>query len=297
MKPRAHFPQPRLALLFALPQLLALGLFFYWPAVQAIWWSFHLVPPFGGNEIFVGLSNYWRVLKDPGVLASLGSTLVFSLSSVVLSIVIALVLALCLELKLRGNALFRNLLIWPYAVSGATIGIVFHVLANPVMGIFARLNAIAPGTWAPYSSPIQSMLLLIVAYAWCLVPFNFVMLVASLKSVPDDYLAAAALDGAGPLRRMLDIQLPLIAPYLLFVFVIDLLESLSNSFGLVDTLTQGGPGDTTNVLAYKIYTDGFMGLDLAGSSTLSVLMLLAVVALSVAQFKLLSRFQRRGVKA
>ncbi|EPN20971.1 glycerol-3-phosphate ABC transporter permease, partial [Pseudomonas syringae pv. actinidiae ICMP 18804] len=150
MKAGAHFPQSRLALLFALPQLLALGLFFYWPALQALWWSFHLVPPFGGHEIFVGLSNYWRVLKDPGVLASLGSTLVFSLSSVMLSILIALVLALCLELKLRGNAVFRNLLIWPYAVSGATIGIVFHVLANPVMGIFAWLNAIARGTWAPY---------------------------------------------------------------------------------------------------------------------------------------------------
>ncbi|MFH7428876.1 glycerol-3-phosphate transporter permease, partial [Pseudomonas syringae pv. tagetis] len=78
-----------MALLFALPQLLALGLFFFWPAVQAIWWSFHLVPPFGGHEIFVGLSNYWRVLKAPGVLAALGSTLLLSVSSVVLSIIIA----------------------------------------------------------------------------------------------------------------------------------------------------------------------------------------------------------------
>ncbi|MEE5107048.1 sugar ABC transporter permease [Pseudomonas alliivorans] len=297
MKASGYFPQPRVALLFALPQLLALGLFFYWPALQAIWWSFHLVLPFGGHEVFVGLSNYWRVLRDPGVLASLGSTLIFSLSSVALSMLIALTLALCLELKLRGNAVFRNLLIWPYAVSGATIGIVFHVLANPVMGILAWLNAVVPGTWAPYANPLQGMLLLIVAYAWCLVPFNFVMLVASLKSVPDDYLAAAALDGAGSWRRMIDMQLPLIAPYLLFVFIIDLLESLSNSFGLIDTLTQGGPGDTTQVLAYKIYTDGFRGLDLAGSSTLSVLMLSAVVLLSIAQFKLMSRLKRRGVKA
>ena len=297
MKASGYFPQPRVALLFALPQLLALALFFYWPALQAIWWSFHLVLPFGGHEVFVGLSNYWRVLRDPGVLASLGSTLIFSLSSVALSMLIALTLALCLELKLRGNAIFRNLLIWPYAVSGATIGIVFHVLANPVMGILAWLNAVVPGTWAPYANPLQGMLLLIVAYAWCLVPFNFVMLVASLKSVPDDYLAAAALDGAGPWRRMIDMQLPLIAPSLLFVFIIDLLESLSNSFGLIDTLTQGGPGDTTQVLAYKIYTDGFRGLDLAGSSTLSVLMLSAVVLLSVAQFKLMSRLKRRGVKA
>ncbi|CAM3344716.1 glycerol-3-phosphate transporter permease [Pseudomonas floridensis] len=296
MKSAGYFPQPRMALLFALPQLMALALFFYWPALQAIWWSFHLVLPFGGSELFVGLNNYWRVLRDPGVLASLGTTLIFSVSSVVLSMLVALGLALCLELKLRGKALFRNLLIWPYAVSGATIGIVFHVLANPVVGILAWLNQLMPGTWAPYADPLQGMLLLIVAYAWCLVPFNFVMLVASLKSVPDEYLAAAALDGAGPWRRMLDMQLPLIAPYVMFICIIDLLESLSNSFGLIDTLTQGGPGDATQVLAYKIYSDGFRGLDLAGSSTLSVLMMSAVVLLSIAQFRLMSRLKGRGAK-
>jgi sn-glycerol 3-phosphate transport system permease protein len=296
MRASALFPHPRQALLFALPQLLVLGLFFYWPALQALWWSFHRVRPFGGDEAFIGLSNYWRVLNDPGVLDALSSTLIFSFFSVALSIFLGLLLAVCLELKLRGKALLRNLLIWPYAVSGATIGVVFHVMVNPVMGVLAWLNNITPGLWAPSASPVQSMALLIVAYAWCLVPFNFVMFVASLQSVPDDYLAAAAMDGAGPWRRLLDIQLPLIAPYLLFVFIIDLLDSLSNSFGLVDTMTHGGPGGATSVLAYKIYSDGFVGLDLAGSSTLSVLMLLAVILLSVAQFRLMARYKKRGVK-
>lgn len=292
MNANAVFPQRLLPLLFALPQLLALVLFFYWPAIQALWWSFNRVQPFGGHETFVGLDNFRRVLDDPGVLNSLYSTLVFSLSSVLLSIVIALLLAVSLELKLRGKTLLRNLLIWPYAVSGAVIGVVFNVLANPVIGLLAWLNEIAPGMWAPYANPTQGMALLIVAYSWCMVPLNFVIFSASLQSVPDDYLAAAALDGANIWQRLRDIQLPMIAPFLLLVFVIDLLESLSNSFGLVETLTHGGPGDATNIMAYKIYNDGFIGLDLAGSSALSVLMLLGVFLLSIIQFRLLARRKR-----
>ncbi|NWB97029.1 sugar ABC transporter permease [Pseudomonas gingeri] len=292
MKSSAVFAQRYLSLLFALPQLLALATFFYWPALQAFWWSLHRTQPFAGHGAFVGLDNYWRVLNDPSVVDSFCSTLVFSLSSVLFSMIIALLLAACLELKLRGKALWRNLLIWPYAVSSAVIGVVFNVLANPVIGLLSWLNSISPGLWAPYAHPIQGMALLIVAYTWCLVPFNFVMLTASLQSVPTDYLNAAALDGAGAWQRLRDIQLPLIKPYLLFIFVIDLLDSLSNSFGLVDTLTHGGPGDATNVLSYKIYSDGFVGLDLAGSSTLSVLMLMGVVLLSVLQFRFLAQRKR-----
>lgn len=292
MNTNAVFPQRLLPLLFALPQLLALALFFYWPAIKALWWSFNRVQPFGGQVTFVGLDNFRRVLGDPGVLSSLYSTLVFSLSSVLLSMVIALLLAASLELKLRGKTLWRTLLIWPYAVSGAVIGVVFNVLANPVIGLLAWLNEIAPGVWAPYANPTQGMALLIVAYSWCMVPLNFVIFSASLQSVPDDYLAAAALDGATIWQRLRDIQLPMIAPFLLLVFVIDLLESLSNSFGLVETLTHGGPGDATNILAYKIYSDGFMGLDLAGSSALSVLMLLGVILLSLIQFRLLTKRKR-----
>lgn len=287
MNANAVFPQKFQPLLFAFPQLLALAIFFYWPAIQALWWSLNRVQPFGGRETYVGLDNFRRILNDPGVLDSLQSTLIFSLSSVCLSIVIALILAASLELNVRGKRLWRNLLIWPYAVSGAVAGIIFNLLANPSIGLLAWLNEIAPELWEPHANPKQSMLLLIVAYCWCLVPLNFVILSASFQSVPVDYLAAAKLDGANAWHRLRDIQLPMIKPYLALVFFIDLLESLSNSFGLVDTLTRGGPGDATNIIAYKIYSDGFIGLDLAGSSTLSVLMLLGVFVLMFFQFRLM----------
>lgn len=295
MSDGARFPQRYLPLLFALPQLLALLLFFYWPSLQAFWWSLHSIQPFGNGERFAGLANYVRVLNDPGVLAALRATWIFSLSATLLAMLIALLLAACLELKLRGRQLARNLLIWPYAVSGATLGMIVQVIANPLFGPLAWLNHLVPGSWAPHAEPWQAMTLLVVGYAWCQVPFNLIMLIASLQTLPEDCLAAAALDGAGPWRRLRDMQLPLIAPYLVFVFIVGLLDSLSNSFGLVDTLTKGGPGDSTQVLAYKIYQDGFTGMDLAGSSTLSVLMLLLIGALSLVQWRFMAwRSRRRG---
>jgi sn-glycerol 3-phosphate transport system permease protein len=134
------------------------------------------------------------------------------------------------------------------------------------------------------------MLVLVVVSAWTQIPFNFVILLAALKAVPEDYLAAAELDGAGPVRRFLDIQTPIIGPFLIFATVISVLESFTNSFGIVDALSKGGPGGATNILVNKIYTQGFIALDLSGSSTLSVLMMLVVLGISLVQFRL---FQRR----
>ncbi|MPQ84533.1 sugar ABC transporter permease [Pseudomonas sp. MAFF 730085] len=293
MSHNAQFSQRFLPLLLAFPQLLAVLLFFYWPTVQALWWSFHYVQPFGGSEVFAGLANYVRVLNDPSVLSSLGTTLVFSLFSTLLALAMALVLAACLQLKVRGYKIFSNVLIWPYAVSGATLGIIFQVLANPIFGPLAWINHWVPEAWAPSAKGWQAMTLLVLAYAWCQLPFNIVMIVASLQSVPEDCLAAAALDGASPWQRLRDIQLPMVAPYLFFVFVVGLLDSLSNSFGLVERLTHGGPGNATEILAFKIYQDGFVGIDLAGSSTLSVLMLVVVVVLSVTQYRYLAWRNRR----
>ena len=128
-----------------------------------------------------------------------------------------------------------------------------------------------------------------VAFAWTQIPFNFVIFTAALQSVPDDYLAAAAIDGAGPLRRFIDIQLPLIAPFVLLVLVVNMLESFTNSFGIIDTLTHGGPGEATDILSYKIFSDGFVGLDLSGSSTLSVVLMIGVIALTFVQFRAFER--------
>jgi sn-glycerol 3-phosphate transport system permease protein len=271
-------------LALAAPQLIIVFLFFFWPAWKAIWWSFHLVRPFGNDSVFVSVKNYLRILGDDSFYSSLQATLIFTAGSLVLAIFIAIVLAACAELNLRGRKIFRHLFIWPYAVAGAALGVILKFVMNPVLGPMAILNGIWPGFWTPHINGSEAMLMLIFAFAWTQVPFNFVIFVAALQTVPDDYLAAAAIDGAGPMRQFFDIQLPLIAPFVFFAAVINVIEAFTHSFGLIDTLTQGGPGGATNILVYKIFSDGFVGLDLSGSSTLSVIMMLCLVVLTTLQF-------------
>ncbi|WP_439894270.1 carbohydrate ABC transporter permease (plasmid) [Ralstonia sp. 25C] len=289
MKPMAPFPHRWLPLALAAPQLALAALFFYWPAAKAVWWSFHLERPFGNGSVFVGLQNYWRVLTDPGFHVSLRATLLFTAGGVGSAVVAALVLAGCANLSLRGSKLFRHLLIWPYAVAGAVLGVILRYLMSPVAGPLGWLNQVWPGLWAPHVSGNDALLMVTVAFAWTQIPFNFVIFTAALQSVPEDTLAAAAIDGAGPLRRFIDIQLPLIAPFVLLVLVVNMLESFTNSFGIIDTLTRGGPGEATEILSYKIFSDGFVGLDLSGSSTLSVVLMIGVIVLTFVQFRAFER--------
>lgn len=290
MTPRPLFPSRWLPLLLAAPQMLIVFLFFLWPAVKAIVWSFYLVRPFGNGSLFVGLDNYLRILTDDRFYASLQATLVFTTGSTMLGVLVALALAACLELDVRGKRLLRTIFIWPYAVAGVVVGIVLKVLINPVTGMLAFLNVMWPGMWAPHLKGEQAMLVLIAAFAWTQVPFNFILFSAALQRIPVDLLGAAAIDGAGPWRRLVDIQLPMIAPALLLSCVINVIEAFTHGFGLVDALTQGGPGHSTAILAYQIYSDGFVGLDLSGSSALSVILMLFIVLLTWLQM----RFFKQG---
>jgi len=293
MKHSARFHGRWTPLALGLPQLLLIALFFYWPALKGLWWSLHLVCPFGHCSRFVGLGNYVRELKDASFYASLLTTALFSLCGVVLSVTIALWLAWMVELHHRSGKLFRYLLIWPYAVAGSVLGVILRVAASPSIGLMGYLNTLWPGFWQPHVNGAQAMAMLVAAFAWTQIPFDFIVLVAALRSLPADYMAAAAIDGAGPLRRFIDIQIPMIRPQLFFVATINLIDSITNSFAIVDTLTQGGPGGATDILAYKIYRDGFIGLDLSGSSALSMLLMLLVLAASAVQFVLFERQAKR----
>jgi sn-glycerol 3-phosphate transport system permease protein len=289
MKPSAVFPGRWIPFAFAAPQLVLVVLFFYWPECKAIWWSLYLVRPFGNGSTFVGLNNYLRILGDPGFRTSLQASAIFTVSSVSLAVLIALVLAGFVELNLRGSKLLRNMLIWPYAVAGAVLGVILQFLTNPIAGPIGFINTLWPGAWAPNLNSAHAMMLIAVAFAWTQVPFNFVIFVAALRGIPADYLAAATIDGAGPLRRFVDIQLPLLAPFVFFAIVINVLESLTSSFGIVDTLTHGGPGGATSILSFRIFSVGFVGLDLSGSSALSVILMLFIVVMTVLQFRFFDR--------
>lgn len=273
----------------SLPMILIALMFFYIPIYLSFWWSFTLERPFGGGSDFVGLQNYARVLSDPVFWDASWRTLVFMIFGSTLAIIVPLILALAADRKVRLSTPARNVLIWPKGIAGASIGVVFAFLFNPFVGIMAPLNALFPGIWNPALDGVDAFVMLIIAHVWNGVPFNFVILLAGLQAVPQSMVQAAAVDGASPWRRMLDIQIPMLAPQLFLTFVLEFTESVVSAFALIDTMTQGGPGGATRLLVYKIYQDGFQGYDLSGAATQSAILMAFVMALAAFQFLYLEK--------
>ena len=272
--------------LLVAPILLLVLLFFYIPVGLAFFWSFFLERPFGGGSEFVGFQNYARVLSDPEFWDALQRTLVFMLVAPGLAIGISLILALAADRGLRLSGAARNIIIWPKAVAGASIGVVFVFIFDPFLGIFAFVNTLSPGLWNPRVDGFDAYSTIVVAQVWNGIPFNFIILLSGLQSIPDTLTKAAAMDGAGPWRRVRDIQLPLLTPQLFLTFVLEFVGTVVEAFGLIDTMTGGGPGGATTLLIYKIYVDGFKAYDLSGAATQTALLIIFVGIMVILQFRL-----------
>jgi sn-glycerol 3-phosphate transport system permease protein len=218
--------------------------------------------------------------------------MIYAFGTSALAIVIALLLALFIDREVRGSRGWRVALIWPYAIAAPAIGMIFRFVFDARAGVFSLLNAVSPGFWDPSMNGTHAMVMLIFAGSWQLIAYNFVFFLAGLQSIPRPLTEAAAMDGAGPLRRMRDIQVPLLAPTFFFLVVINLTDSFTNSFGLVDIMTGGGPARATDIMVYKIYSDGFKGLDYSGAAAQSVILMLLVVVLTFIQFRFVERKMR-----
>ena len=285
----ARFANRWLPILLVLPLMILILLFFYAPVIQAFYWSFFLEQPFGGGSQFVGFDNFSRVLADPEFWRATWRTLIFMVTASALAVALPLVLAIAADRQIRLSPVARNVLVWPKGVAGASIGVVFAFIFNPFVGILTPLNNWFPGLWVPGLDGVDAFITLIVAHVWGGIPFNFVILLAGLRAVPHTLYQAAALDGAGPWRRIRDLQLPLIAPQLFLTLVLEFTESITSVFALIDTITKGGPGGATTLLVYKIYADGFRGYDLSGASTQTAMLMIFVVLLAGCQFAFLGR--------
>ena len=155
--------------------------------------------------------------------------------------------------------------------------------------VFSSLNALYPGFWNPAQIGNHAMIMIVIAYAWKFVSYNFIFFLAGLQSVPRGLIEAAAMDGAGVVRRMRDIQIPLLTPTIFFLLMINITDSFVDSFGIIDITTEGGPAKATNLMVYKIYFDGFKGLDYSGAAAQSIILMLLVMVLTIIQFRFVER--------
>ncbi len=289
MEKRVHFKGTKLALLLLLPQLLLVFVFFYWPAGAALFWAFTLEQPWGGGNAFVGLDNFRAVFADSAYWDTIWRSLVFAIGASGLAMGLALLMALFCDRQLTGHQAYRTGLIWPYAVAAPAVGVAFRFLFAPEAGVFAGLNQIYPHLWNPAQNGYHAMALIIIAYSWKYIAYNFIFFLAALQAIPRALLEAAAMDGSGPLRRMRDIQVPLLTPTFFFLLVINLTDSFVDSFGIVDLTTYGGPSKATTLMVYKIYFDGFHGLDYSGAAAQSIVLMAMVIGLTMIQFRYIER--------
>ena len=286
---RAYFKNNWVAALMVAPQLLIIFIFFDWPTSQALYWAFTLEQPWGGGNTWVGFDNFSAILTDDLYWYSVQVSVIYAIGSTVLAVGMALILAVFVDRQLRGFKAYKIGMIWPYAIAAPAVGLAFRFIFNPGAGIMLYINQVFPGLWDPISNGNHAMAMVVIAGAWKQVAYNFIFFLAGLQSIPRSLLEAGAMDGARVLRRMRDIQLPLLTPTFFFVLVINITDSFTDSFGIVDTMTGGGPARATNLMVFKIFNDGFQGLDYSGAAAQSIILTILVVSLTFVQFRYIER--------
>jgi sn-glycerol 3-phosphate transport system permease protein len=289
MERRVVFPGRLFPLLLLGPQLAVTFVFFFWPAAQAILQSVQRGDAFGLTTRFAGLENFAAVLGDPLYLASVEVTAVFSLAVAVLALSSGLVFAVMADRVVRGAAFYKTVLLLPYAVAPAIAGVLWLFLFNPSVGVIAAGLRSSGIDWNYLLNGGQALLLVILAAAWKQISYNFLFFLAGLQAIPKVLVEAAAIDGAGPYRRFWRIVFPLLAPTSFFLLVVNIVYAFFDTFGIIHNVTQGGPARATEILVYKVWYDGVVGLDLGGSAAQSVILMAIVIALTAIQFRFIER--------
>jgi len=290
MAKQYEFPSKGLPYLLVLPQMVIVFVFFFLPSAQAIWQSFFLQDPFGGRMIFVAFENYQKLFADPDYWASFAVSVAFAAAVTLTSMVLALFLAIQTNKKIRLDSFYKTMMIWPYAVATMVAGVLWLFMFNPNVGIIAWVLEKKLGiSWSHLLNTNQAFILITLAGSWKQIAYNFVFFLAGLQSVPAPLVEAAAIDGAGSVKRFWLIIFPLLSPTTFYLLVMNLVYGFFETFPIIHQVTGGGPGKATQILVYKVWRDGVINLDLGSSAAQSVILMILVIGLTVVQFRFIER--------
>ena len=289
MLKRVHFGPSALPYLLVAPQIAVTLVFFIWPASQALYQSFLIEDAFGLSSEFVWFDNFVELFEDDIYWDTVGRTFFFSSLVALLSMSLALVLAAMADRIIKVVMIYQTMIIWPYAVAPVVAGALWMFMFDPTLGVIAYILDMFGYDWNHKLNGGEAMTLVVFAASWKMISYNFLFFVAGMQSIPKSLIEAAAIDGAGPLRRFTTIIFPLISPTTFFLLVMNVVYSFFETFGIIHAVTQGGPAKATEILVYKVFNDGFIGLDLGGSAAQSVILMLIVIALTVIQFRYIEK--------
>ncbi|ASQ46104.1 sn-glycerol-3-phosphate ABC transporter permease UgpA [Legionella clemsonensis] len=279
----------KLALILILPQLLVTVLFFIWPALSAVIQAFFFSDAFGITSRFAGLTNFFDLMKDPGYLQAVYVTFLIASFVTLLTIGLGLLLAVLVHARQKSQGVYKTLFLWPYAVAPAIAAILWRFLCQPTIGWLTHALQHFGIAFNYLTNAKQALLVVILAASWQQLSYNFLFFFAALKAIPSSLIDAAIIDGASGWRRFWQIIFPLLSPTSFFLLIMNLIYAFFDTFGIIDVMTNGGPNNSTTTLVYKVYKDGFVGLDPGSSSAQSVILMFMVIVLTLIQFRYLEK--------
>lgn len=271
-------------LLFVLPALIPLIIFWIYPILRSIWISFTDWDFMTPNYNFVFLKNYIALFKDSRFYNALWNTFVFTAGTLIPTIAGGLGLALLLRKKFSGSGLFKFVLFSPWITPTVAVSIVWTWIFQPDGGIanvvleFLNMPALE---WI--SSSDTAMLSVIIVTVWKSLGYAMIFYLSALEKVPKELYEASSMDGAKKFRQFFDMTLPSISPTTFFLMIITMVNSLQ-AYDQIQILTQGGPSGSTRTLLYMYYQLGFEEFNMGGATAVAVVMIAITVLLSIIQF-------------
>ena len=286
---KVQFQNPWMPYLLLAPQMLIIAIFFFWPAAEAIRASFFLEDPFFGRATFVGLQNYTDAFAASDYQRTVWFTVVFTVLVSICSLFLGLMLAVSADRVLRGQSTYKTLLMWVYAIAPPVAGLIGVMLFDQHIGPLVDFAALFGWEMRVGVNYWDTGIAMIIVSTWKQVPYCFIFFLSGLQSIPTSVKEASAIDCRSETRRFWTITFPLLAPTTFFLLILNITYAMFETFGTIDQMVKDQPGNSPVTLVYKVFRDGFRGNDIGGSSAQSVVLMIVVLALTIAQFRLIER--------
>jgi multiple sugar transport system permease protein len=280
--------------LYLLPALLSVGIWVYWPMLQALELSFYqwnLLPT--RPKVFVGLENYIRVLTLPEMGKAVANTFIYMGGLLPFSVVIPLALAIFVaDIKGSPRTIYRVLIFVPVIMAPVVVAVIWRWIMHPSQGILnnALVDLVGIGPFNFFRNETLAIWAVIAITGWKLLGFSFLIFSAGLTNISKDYLEAARIDGAGPWQVVRAITLPLMTPSISFMVMMTILLSGQWVFPLVNVLTQGGPLDATTNIYYILWQFGFRSFSVGWSTASAVIFFVVFALLAWFLVRMIDRF-------
>lgn len=275
------------AYLYLLPCFCVFAVFLFYPFAKTIYLSLYKTNKLGQAKLFVGLENYKNLLTSESFYNSMTVTLVFVAIVVLGSMLLGLIAAVLCSKAFPGIRVFSTSYALPMAIASSGAAMIFRIILNPTIGIVNKLTGLDIN-WI--SDPRYALVCVAVLTAWLNSGINFLYFSAGLGNIEESIYERASVDGANAVQQFFRLTLPGLSPILFYTLVVNIIQAFQ-SFGQVKILTQGGPGESTNLIVYSIYRDAFFNYRFGSAAAQSVVLFLIVMALTLVMF----RIERKGV--